>query len=230
MNYTIDFKANLIKEKMETPNFFKTQSFHPIMLLNKILEITFWHNDNYGNAYWDYGPLVEEKFRLFLIYHGVDFCFKNSIFSFKVGNYFFKFSSRTFDCRLEEFMRTIPYGNIFFLGNNLPLIYWQDEEIEYDLLDTNTLYILFESLVSYKNYIFKDLCLEDIYFSKIYGRFFIKNFENFVPVPWLNIPPLQYEPQNILNSKGLFKYGNTEINFNEALSFSPNKNILGAWL
>lgn len=155
----------------------------------------------------------------------INYITEGNIISFKIKNIFCKISLTEDNQKFETFEKIPPKKYRCFIHKFL-CVYWIDEEEEYNLLDSKTLHLLLSSLYEYKEWMFKDLTLDDMYFSKQYKCFFIKDFRNIAPLKKNYLPLLKYTPINILHYKDLFTLGENTVNFEEYLQLSSQKNIL----
>lgn len=161
-----------------------------------------------------------KKIEILLRKFGTKHTFESNIISFKVNDYFCKISTIEINHKLEEFMK-IPPRKYACKIHQFKCIYWKDTEEEYNLLDSEIVYLLFSNLYQYKDWMFKDITLDDLYFSKDSQRFFIKNFRGIVPFKKLCLFNLKYRPSNILYNKDLFILEKDPISYNEALELAP---------
>lgn len=145
---------------------------------------------------------------------------ESDIISFKVNDYFCKISTIETNHKLEEFKKIPPHKYECKI-HQFKCIYWKDTEEEYNLLDSEVVYLLFSNLYEYKDWMFKDITLDDLYFSKDNQRFFIKNFRGIVPFKKLCLFNLKYKPSNILYNKDLFILEKDPISYDEALELAP---------
>lgn len=200
---------------------------------------------------------IEKEIKFFLESKEIKFEKHQNIISFKKENLFFKISSIQNNFNLLFFSQQlyifsnihtdinfitqlqwnqINHTNLPFLFQNFNSFYyfeWQDEEEDKKLIDPHIIYKLFQDLNNaYSRYFIKDLTLNDIYYSKTYNRFIIKDFKTFIP---LNIPGfkslnisqnLEFIPKNILFNKCCFKNNEKELTYNEMIDLSTDKSQL----
>lgn len=157
--------------------------------------------------------------------YNIKYISNNYSISFKLNNWFC-IISKIEDNSAFRFFKQINPWIISVSLEKLSMIYWEDEEVEYNLLNTETLHNLFKSLYEYKNYIFEDLTLNDLYFSKKYNRFIIKDLKRILPTYSSKLKVLEYFPENILFDKNMFVLGEQPISFEDLLQFSDLKKIL----
>lgn len=205
-NFTADYFIQVLKKKSDEKEITKTSFNDPIGL-----------------------PLEKENFKknLAIIFKNekIDYIIDSNIISFKIGKFFCKISLIENDRRFEAFEKIPPQKYKCFIHKFL-CIYWIDEEDDYNLLDSETVHLLLSSLYEQKEWMFKKLTLNDMYFSKKYNRFFIKDFRNIVPLKKNYLPSLKYMPINILHYKDLFILGENAINFEEYLQLTSQKEYL----
>lgn len=173
-------------------------------------------------------PLEKTEFKknlsILLKKEKINYITENDIISFKIGNLFCKISLIENNQKFDDFGK-IPPQKYRCSIHNFHCIYWIDEEEEYNLLDSKIIHLLLSSLYEYKEWVFKDITLDDIYFSKRHKSFYIKNFRDIIPFKKDCLATLKYVPLHILYYKDLFVFGEETITFDEYLQLSSQKNI-----
>lgn len=158
--------------------------------------------------------------------YNIEYTSNDYIISFKLNNYFCKLSKIENNPAIKYFLKNKFDLNITsILIEKIAMVYWEDEETEFNLLNINTLYNLFKSLYKYSDYIFEDLTLDDLYFSKNYNQFIIKNFKRIIPVSSSKFSTLKYAPENILSNNSLFVLGEQPASFEDLLQFSDLRKV-----
>lgn len=167
---------------------------------------------------------IIENSEILLKNYNIEYTSNSYSISFKLNNWFCRLSKVENNSAFRLFNEINSSINFVPL-ENLSMVYWEDEEVEYNLLNIETLHNLFKSLYRYKNYIFEDLTLNDLYFSKKYNRFIIKDFKRILPASSSKLNILEYLPENILFGKNLFVLGEHPASFKDLLQFSDLKKI-----
>ena len=132
-----------------------------------------------------------------------------------------------------DYMKTI-YSKLCSLNlkvnslhyNYFSVLIWEDYEEEVNYLDCKILFNLFKDIKAFKNLILKELTLNDIYFSKIHKKFYIKNFSKFILVDNLDISftQLSYNPKFILNGIAPHIYINKKFDYESAQKYQVSYN------
>ena len=229
---------------MENFNIFLNRLIQFLNNNNQIVDLII--NENYKK-------IIDDFFEK----NNISFTYNKYIYSFKFENTFYKLSLINNDQRLLEFYSLhinfiknfnqkqqdtskIKKSNYFYSTNNSShplyncphngtLLSWNDEENneKINYLDPQTLYKLFKGLCLYQPIFFENLKLDDLYFSKTYECFLVKNFTTLVTtqVVKFNSPSWTYHPKNILTGKSLFETLGNELIFSEVVELPTNSHL-----
>lgn len=166
----------------------------------------------------------------FLNKGGVKFTNENGFISFKYKSFFFMFCTRNFSSYELEIFLKVNFGNSVYITSILdPLnsiigICWEDEEEKINLRNPSILFKLFQKLINFHicNIVFKNLNIENFYFSKVLNQWIIKNPDDFIIKGNLRSLGLSYSPKNILENSSLYseRYLDNEV----LVSFEEMKN------
>lgn len=157
--------------------------------------------------------------------YNIEYISNDYTISFKLNNWFCRVSKIENNPAIRFFEKVTPKITSILI-EKVAIVYWEDEEVEYNLLNIEILYNLFKSLYKYSDYVFEDLTLNDLYFSKKHNRFIIKDFRRIFPLSSSRLSILKYFPENILFNTSLFVLGERPASFNDLLQFSDSKKIL----
>lgn len=141
-------------------------------------------------------------------------------------NFFFEFENYTFIIinNPNHYYSNINFYNLILPeikpNNFIGIAYWKEPSSETTLFSPKLICKLFAFLKHYKSFCFKDLNLENIYFSKKYNQFFFKTIPDYINIqnfPYQN--SLSFNPRNILENQPLFSYKNNNISYIEFIDF-----------
>ena len=148
----------------------------------------------------------------FLNKGGVKFTNENGFISFKYKSFFFMFHTGNLSSYdLENFLK-VNFGNSVYITSTLhPLnsiigICWEDNEEKVNLRNPLTLFKLFQKLIDFhkSGIVFKNLNIENFYFSKVLNQLIIKKPNDFIIKGSLSNLGLSYSPKNILENSSLY--------------------------
>lgn len=203
MNTQFDFNNNLIFNIIDYDNFL-CQSLSNI------------------NNTSDAKILIKEKFSTSIISENDFFTCSHKfgfIMLFNLDESFFaeKISTKLKNLKLKS--RLITFNSFFIL-------IWEDYEEEINYLDCKTLCNFFMDISAFKEFIFRKLTLNDIYYSKISKKFYVKNFTKFILTNNLNISfnELYYNPKSILHGITPHKYLNDSFDYEKAQKYQLSNN------
>ncbi|MGL4865758.1 MAG: hypothetical protein ACRC4T_21890 [Cetobacterium sp.] len=166
----------------------------------------------------------------FLNKGGVKFTNENGFISFKYKSFFFMFHTgnlSSFD--LEIFLK-VNFGNSVYITpiphplNSIIGICWEENEEKVNLRNPLTLFKLFQKLIGFHNsgIVFKNLNIENFYFSKVLNQWIIKKPNDFLIKGNLSNLGLFYSPKNILENS--FLYSERCLDNEVPVSFEEMKN------
>lgn len=139
------------------------------------------------------------------------------IFEFKDLDYMKIIYNKLCDLNLKA--NTLHY-------NYFSILIWEDYEEEVNYLDCKTLHNFFIDISNFKDFIFRKLTLNDIYYSKIHKKFYIKNYSKFILVNNLNLSftQLVYNPKFILSGITPHIYINKNFDYERAQKYQSSSN------
>lgn len=148
----------------------------------------------------------------FLNKAGVTFTNENGFISFKYKSFFFMFHIGNLSSYDLEIFFKVNFGNSVCISptlyslNSIIGICWKDEEEKINLRNPSILFKLFQKLINFHmcNIVFKNLNIENFYFSKALDQWIIKKPNDFIIKENLHNLGLSYSPKNILENSFLY--------------------------
>ncbi|WP_407535765.1 hypothetical protein [Cetobacterium somerae] len=148
----------------------------------------------------------------FLNKAGVTFTNENGFISFKYKSFFFMFHIGNLSSYDLEIFFKVNFGNSVCISptlyslNSIIGICWKDEEEKINLRNPSILFKLFQKLINFHmcNIVFKNLNIENFYFSKALDQWIIKKPDDFIIKGNLQNLGLSYSPKNILENSSLY--------------------------